>query len=185
MVLKVESPEILHKTEAGALRLDIHDDVALHLAYDEVLGNAREYAPSAELEGVLVQETVTGVVEVIVGVTQDPQLGPVLLFGLGGILVELMSDVSLRVCPVARWDAEQMVDEVRGSRLVKGYRGRPKADVSALVDTLMKLSDLATNLSDRIEEIDINPLSVLPEGQGVKALDALVTVRDVSPGTRE
>ena len=185
VVLKVESPEILHKTEAGALRLDIHDDVALRLAYDEVLGNAREYAPSAELEGVLVQETVTGGVEVIVGVTQDPQLGPVLLFGLGGILVELMSDVSLRVCPVARWDAEQMVDEVRGSRLVKGYRGRPKADVSALVDTLMKLSDLATNLSDRIEEIDINPLSVLPEGQGVKALDALVTVRDVSPGTRE
>ena len=185
VVLKVESPDILHKTEADALRLGIHDDTALRLAYGEVLRNAREYAPSAHLEGVLVQETVAGCVEVIVGVTQDPQLGPVLLFGLGGILVELMSDVALRVCPIARWDAEQMVDEVRGSRLLKGYRGRPRADIPALLDTLMKVSDLATNLSDRIEEIDINPLAVLREGQGVKALDALVTVRSVNPGSRE
>ena len=185
VVLKVESPDIPHKTEAGALRLDIQNDAVLHLAYDEVLRNAREYAPSAELTGVLVQETVSGVVEVIVGVTRDPQLGPVLLFGLGGILVELIRDVSMRVCPIALCDAEEMVDEVRGSRLLKGYRGSPGADIPALLDTLINVSDLATSLSDRVEEIDINPLAVLPEGQGVKALDALVTIKQLSTESPE
>jgi acetyltransferase len=182
VVLKVESPDILHKTEAGALRLDIRDDGLLTAAYDDILRNAREHAPSAHIQGVLVQETVTGGTEVIVGVTQDPQLGPVLLYGLGGILVELMSDVALRICPIARWDAEQMIDEVKGSRLMLGFRGRPRGDIPALVDTLMKVSDLAVNLSDRVQEIDINPLSVLPEGEGVKALDALVTVKNPDGG---
>ena len=173
VVLKVDSPDILHKTEAGALKRDIYDDTALRLAYDEILRSAREYEPSAELRGVLVQEMVTGGIEVIVGVTQDPQLGPVLLYGLGGTLVELMNDFALRLCPITRWDAEQMIDEVKGSRLLKGYRGRSMADTSALVDTLLKVSDLAVNLNDRVNEIDINPLAVLPEGKGVKALDAL------------
>ena len=177
VVLKVESPDVLHKTEAGALRLDIHADGPLRIAYDEILRNAREYAPSAHIQGILVQETVTGGTEVIVGVTRDPQLGPVLLYGLGGILVELMSDVALRVCPIARWDAEEMIDEVKGSRLMMGFRGWPKGDIPALVDTLMKVSDLAVNLGDRVQDIDINPLAVLPEGQGVKALDALVTIK--------
>ena len=177
VVLKVDSPDILHKTEAGALRLDIRDDRMLGPAYDDILRNARKYAPSAYIPGVLVQETVAGGTEVIVGVTRDPQLGPVLLYGTGGILVELMNDVALRICPIARWDAEEMIDEVKGSRLMLGFRGRPKGDIPALVDTLMKVSDLAVNLSDRVHEIDINPLAVLPEGEGVKALDALVTVQ--------
>ncbi len=185
VVLKVESPDILHKTEAGALRLDIRDAEMLRLAYDEILRNAREYAPSADLRGVLVQETVRGGVEVIVGVTQDPQLGPVLLYGLGGVLVELMSDVAHRVCPITRWDAQEMVDEVKGSRLLKGFRGRRRGDISALLDTLMKLSDLAVNLRDRVQEIDINPLAVLPEGEGVKAVDALVTISNSSGRTTE
>ena len=185
VVLKVESPDILHKTEAGALRLDIRDAEMLRLAYDEILRNAREYAPSADLRGVLVQETVRGGVEVIVGVTQDPQLGPVLLYGLGGVLVELMSDVAHRVCPITRWDAQEMVDEVKGSRLLKGFRGRRWGDISALLDTLMKLSDLAVNLRDRVQEIDINPLAVLPEGEGVKAVDALVTISNSSGRTTE
>lgn len=183
VVLKVESPGILHKTEAGALKQDICDDTALRLAYDEVLRSAREYEPSAEIRGVLVQETVTGGIEVIVGVTRDPQLGPVLLYGLGGTLVELMNDFALRLCPITRWDAEQMIDELKGSRLLKGYRGRPIADTSALVDTLLKVSDLAVNLDDRVNEIDINPLAVLPEGKGVKALDALA-LPGSSHGTR-
>ena len=185
VVLKVESSDILHKTEAGALRVDIRDAEMLRLAYDEILSNAREYAPSADIDGVLVQESVTGGIEVIVGVTQDPQLGPVLLYGLGGILVELMSDVALRICPITRWDADEMVDEIRGSRLLKGFRGRRRGDISALTDTLMKVSDLAVNLVDRVEEIEINPLAVLPEGEGVKALDALITIRSSSRGTSE
>ena len=156
VVLKVESSDILHKTEAGALRVDIRDAEMLRLAYDEILRNAREYAPSAEIDGLLVQESVTGGIEVIVGVTHDPQLGPVLLYGLGGILVELMSDVALRICPITRWDAEEMVDEIKGSRLLKGFRGRRRNDISALTDTLMKVSDLVMNLADRVEAIEIN-----------------------------
>ena len=185
VVLKVDSPDILHKTEAGALRVDIHDAGQLRLAYDEVLRSSREYAPSADIEGVLVQEMVRSGVEVIVGVTRDPQMGPVLLYGLGGILVELMSEVALRICPISRWDAEEMVDEVKGSRLMKGFRGRPRGDVSALCDTLLRVSDVAVNLGARVEEIEINPLAVLPEGDGVKALDALVTIKHSGSGTGE
>ena len=182
VVLKVDSPDILHKTEAGGLKLDIVDPPALRSAYEEVLGSAREYDPSAEIHGVLVQETIDGGLEVIVGVTWDPQLGPVLLYGLGGTLVELMNDVALRICPITSWDAEQMINEVKGSRLLKGFRGQPKADIPALVDTLMKVSDLAVNQGDQVNEIDINPLMVLSEGKGVKALDALVTLRNTNLG---
>ena len=138
VVLKVESSSILHKTEAGALRTDIRDDGMLRLAYDEILRNAREYAASADLEGVLVQETVTGGVEVIVGVTQDPQLGPVLLYGLGGILVELMSDVSLRmgiIVNFSRGPAFRPHRDIRGiARLCTASPGsrpparRPRSD---------------------------------------------------------
>jgi acetyltransferase len=119
---------------------------------------------------------VRGGTEVIVGVNYDAQLGPVLLYGMGGVLVEVMRDIALRVCPVSRLDAEEMVAQVRGSRLLHGFRGQPKADVDALVDTLVSVSDLAVNLEGVIEELDINPLAVLPEGKGVRALDALVTL---------
>ena len=176
VVLKVDSPDILHKTEAGALRVGISDGTALRSAYQEILSNARSYAPSAHIAGVLVQETVVGGTEVIVGLTQDPQLGPVLLYGMGGIMVEIMRDVALRICPISRLDAQDMVDQVRGSRLLQGFRGQPRGDVDALIDMLINVSDLAVNLSGILEEVDINPLVVLPEGQGVKALDALITI---------
>ncbi len=177
VVAKVSSPDILHKTEAGALRVDLVDEGAVRAAYREVVGNAESYAPGARIDGVLVGEMVRGGTEVIVGVSYDPQIGPVLLFGMGGVLVEVMRDVALRVCPISRLDAEDMVAQVRGSRLLYGFRGQPKADVEALVDTLVCVSDLAVHLEGVIEELDINPLAVLPEGQGVRALDALVTLK--------
>ena len=177
VVAKVSSPDILHKTEAGALRVDLVDEGAVRAAYREVVGNAESYAPGARIDGVLVGEMVRGGTEVIVGVSYDPQIGPVLLFGMGGVLVEVMRDVALRVCPISRLDAEEMVAQVRGSRLLYGFRGQPKADVEALVDTLVCVSDLAVHLEGVIEELDINPLAVLPEGQGVRALDALVTLK--------
>ena len=176
VVIKVNSPDILHKTEAGALRVGLTNQDALRAAYGEVLANAEAYAPGARIDGVLIGEMVRDGTEVIVGVSYDAQLGPVLLFGMGGILVEVMRDVALRVCPVSRLDAEEMVAQVQGSRLLHGFRGRPKADVQALVDTLVRVSDLAVHLDGVIEELDINPLAVLPEGQGVRALDALVTL---------
>ena len=167
VVVKVSSPDILHKTEAGALKIGLADEDAIRKAYREVVANAESYASGARIEGALVGEMVRGGTEVIVGVSYDAQLGPVLLFGMGGVLVEVMRDVALRVCPISRLDAEEMVAQVRGSRLLHGFRGRPKADVEALVDTLVRVSDLAVHLEGVIEELDINPLAVLPEGQGV------------------
>ena len=123
----------------------------------------------------LVQEMVMGGVEVIVGLSQDPQFGPVLVFGLGGTLVELFDDVAMRVCPITEGDAWEMVREVKGYRLLTGFRGAPEADVGAVVATLMAISSLAQRYADRAPELDINPLMVLPNGQGVKAVDALLT----------
>ena len=138
------------------------------------MDNVAARAPEAEVKGVLVQEMVSGGVEVIVGTSYDSQLGPVLLYGLGGIFVEALRDVSLRLCPITRLDAAEMIAEVAGSRLLQGFRGSPKADVEALADALVRVSHMAAHLEGAIAELDINPLAVLPEGRGVKALDALV-----------
>ena len=124
------------------------------------------------------QEMVEGGTEVIVGVSRDPTFGPVLLFGLGGIFVEVYRDVAMRVCPITRGDALEMVQEVKGYRLLEGYRGRPPADLDAIVDVLMKTSTLAMQLGDRLVEMDINPLAALPPGSGAVALDALVILGD-------
>ncbi|MGE3537533.1 MAG: acetate--CoA ligase family protein [Candidatus Tectimicrobiota bacterium] len=174
VALKVDSPDILHKTEAGVVRLGLRDAEQVRSAYETVLANARAYAPGAAISGVLVQEMVADGIEVIVGVSYDPQLGPTLLFGTGGVMVEVYNDVALRRCPVTRSEAQAMVSAVKGSRLLRGFRGRPAADVEALVDVLVSISHLAAQLEGRLAELDINPLMVLPAGQGVKAVDALV-----------
>ena len=180
VVLKVDSPDILHKTEAGALRVGLNDEIEVRRAYGEILANTSAYDPDARVDGAIVGEMVSGGIEVIVGVSYDPQLGPVLLYGMGGVLVELMRDVALRVCPISAIDARQMIAQVRGSQLLRGFRGSPKSDIDALADILVRVSELAVHLEGTIAELDINPLAVLPEGQGVKALDALVTlVQDI------
>ena len=173
VVLKVESADILHKSEGGLVRVGISDEDELRAAYDTVISDAHTHFPSADVTGVLVQEMVEGGTEVIVGVSRDPQFGPVLLLGMGGIFVELYQDVALRVCPITRRDALEMIEEVKGARLLRGYRGRPGCDVDSLVEVLLRVSSLATSLQDELLELDINPLMVLPQGQGVKALDAL------------
>jgi acetyltransferase len=143
----------------------------------EILASAKASAPQARTTGVSVQEMVREGVEVIIGVTCDLQLGPVLLFGSGGVLVEVYNDVALRRCPITRAEAEAMIAEVKGAQLLQGFRGRPAADLAALADTLMRVSHLAMHLEGHLAELDINPLMVLPSGQGVKALDALVVFR--------
>ena len=180
VVLKVESPDILHKTEAGLVRVGIRSEDELHHAYDAIMSSVQDHFPSAKIMGMLVQEMVEGGTEVIVGVSRDPQFGPVLLFGMGGIFVEVYQDVALRVCPITRRDALEMVQEVKGARVLQGYRGQPPADVDALVDVLLQVSNLATALYEdgeaSLAELDINPLAVLPQGHGVKALDALAVM---------
>ena len=182
VVLKIESADILHKSEGGLVRVGISDEDELWTAYDTVISDVRNQFPAADVKGVLVQEMVEGGTEVIVGVSRDPQFGTVLLLGMGGIFVEVYRDVALRICPITRRDALEMIEEVKGARLLRGYRGRPRCDVDSLVEVLLRVSSLATSLQDELLELDINPLMVLPQGQGAKALDALAIMgRDSDP----
>jgi acyl-CoA synthetase (NDP forming) len=180
VVLKIESPEIPHKTEAGVVRLDVQNDGQLRQAYAEIQRNALVHAPQAHVLGVLVQEMVQGGTEVIVGLSQDPLFGPILLFGMGGILVEVYNDVAMRACPVSEGDAREMLQEVKGARLLQGFRGRSVGDVEALVQLLIQISELGVQCGGAIRELDLNPLLVLPRGQGVRAADALIVLADAA-----
>ena len=184
VVLKIDSPDILHKTEAGLVALDCGTAEAAEAEYHRILRQAKERHPEATVNGVLVQEMVTGsVAECIVGMKKDPQFGPTILFGLGGIFVEVFEDVALRVAPLTETDAATMVRETKGYKLLAGARGRPKADVAAIEDVLLKVSRLALDLETHLVEIDINPLMVGTEGRGVKAADALMLL-DYPEATR-
>jgi acyl-CoA synthetase (NDP forming) len=174
VAIKVQSPDIPHKTEARAVRLGIASDGELAFAYDGILANARAYNKSARIEGVLVQEMLKDGLEAILGVTNDPLFGPAVMFGLGGIFAEVLKDVSFRLAPVTPSVAREMVEEIAGYPVLAGARGRPRADVDALVDAIVHLSALAVDLKDRVGELDINPLFVFAEGRGVKAADALI-----------
>ncbi len=174
VAIKIDSPDILHKTEAGGLLLNIGNQEELKKAYNKVLENACNYNPKAHINGVLVQEMIKGGTEVIVGVNNDPQFGPIIMFGLGGIFVEILKDVSLRVAPLNREDALGMLKEIKGYKVLTGARGKAKADIDAIAEVLVNVSRLAIDLEDHIAELDINPLLVLPEGKGVCVADALV-----------
>jgi acyl-CoA synthetase (NDP forming) len=174
VAIKVQSPDISHKTEAKAVRLDIGSDGELAPAYDEVLANARAYKRDAVIEGVLVQEMVRGGVETILGITNDPLFGPAVMFGLGGIFAEVLKDVSFRLAPVTPAVAREMIEEIAGYPVLAGARGKARADVDALADAIARLSALAVDLKDHVAELDINPLFVFAGGKGVKAADALI-----------
>jgi acyl-CoA synthetase (NDP forming) len=174
VAIKIQSPDIPHKTEAKAVRLGITDDAALRAGYDEVVANAKAYKADAKIEGVLVQEMVEGGTEAILGVTNDPLFGPAVMFGLGGIFAEVLKDVSFRLAPVTPSIAREMIEEIKGYPVLTGARGKAPADVDALADAIVKLSALAIDLKDSLAELDINPLFVMEKGKGVKAADALI-----------
>jgi len=176
VALKIQSGEILHKTEAGGIRLALESDQEVRAAYHEVIANSKRSSPDAAVQGVLVQEMLEDGVEVIIGTTRDPVFGHVIMFGLGGIFVEALRDVSFRVAPVTRRDAEEMVREIKGFRILQGMRGKPPADVDAIVEAILRVSQLVTDYPDDIEELDINPLVVFEEG--AKAVDALLARRE-------
>ena len=171
VVLKADVTGMPHKTEAGLVKLGLDDEAAVRAAYDEVTSNAAN--AGAGMNGVLVQEMVADAVEVIVGVSYDSQLGATILFGSGGVMVEVYNDISLRLCPIDESDALEMIAEVKGARLLEGFRGQPAADIAALADTLVRVSQLGAQLEGSLAELDINPLMVLPTGQGVRAADAV------------
>ena len=175
VVAKILSPYIQHKTEVHGVRVGLDDSAAVVTAFGELMESARRHQPTARLDGVVVQEMITSdAVEVIVGVLRDPDFGPVMVFGSGGILVELLEDSTLCLPPIGHEEAMEMIHETRAARLLHGVRERPATDLEALADTLVRLSQLAVDLGDVIEALDINPLMVLPNGQGVRAVDALV-----------
>jgi len=181
VALKVDSPQILHKTDARAIRLNLCNEDEMISAYHQIITNSKKYDPKAEIRGVLVQEMIADGREVIVGLSRDPQFGLTLVFGLGGVFVEVLKDVSIRPAPITRFDAEEMIRETRGYKILDAFRGRPEADKQAIIDTLLKLSNLSTDLGEDISEIDINPLIVLEKGEGVKAADALIVLRENRP----
>lgn len=177
VVMKIESPDILHKTEAGGVRVGISCREEVLQAYEEILRNAKAYRPDARINGVLVQEMLKSGLELIVGVNNDARLGPSVLLGLGGIFTEIFRDTALYPAPLNRWEALRMIDALRGKPLLYGYRGGAELDVDALAELLVKVGRLAVEKKDSLEEMDLNPVFVYPKGEGVKAADALIVYR--------
>ena len=178
VVLKGDVSNMHHKTEAGLVKLDLRDEIAVRAAYDQIISNAANAGAVGDgINGVSVQEMVLDGIEVIVGLSYDSQLGATILFGTGGVMVEVYNDVALRLCPIDESDALEMIHEVKGARLLEGFRGRPAADIDALIETLVQVSNLGSQLEGSLAELDINPLMVLPAGQGVKAADAVAVFR--------
>lgn len=163
VVLKVSSADITHKSDAGGVKVNLANRAAVQAAYDDILNSARRIFPDAGIEGVSVQGMARPGIEVIMGMTRDAKFGPVLMFGLGGILVEVLKDVSFRVAPLEKNDAAEMIGEIQGRRLLEGYRGQDAADKACLEDLLLKLSAFA-DARPEIAEIDINPVFAYKDG---------------------
>lgn len=177
VVMKIVSPEVLHKTDVGGVKLNLTSDAAVAQAFVDITSSVRRRLPNAWIAGVSVQEMVTGGRELIVGMNRDPQFGPLLMFGLGGIHVELLKDVSFRVAPLSQKDAVDMIREIRSYRLLSGFRGSEPADEQAIVSALLTISRLALDFP-QIQELDINPILVLPKGKGLRAIDSRMTVSE-------
>jgi acyl-CoA synthetase (NDP forming) len=175
VAVKLASRQILHKTELGAVFLQLPDETAVRHAFDSIRSRLVQEGRLEAMEGVLVQPMVTDGVEVIVGVTQDPLFGPLIAFGLGGVHVEILGDVCFRVTPLTDRDAGEMVREIRGYRLLEGFRGHSPADVKAIEEVLLRLSLLVEEVPE-ISELDLNPVFALPPGQGCRIVDARIRV---------
>jgi len=175
VVLKVVSPDIAHKSDVGGVKLNLNDRDAVGAAYDEILANSKAAVPNARIKGVAVQHMAPQGTEVIVGMTTDPQFGPVMMFGLGGIMVEVLKDVSFRLVPLAEKDATQMINEIKGRPILEGVRGQPAADIKALQSAILKVSKFV-EAHPEVQELDLNPMFAYPDG--AIAVDARIVVSD-------
>lgn len=174
VVLKIASEDIAHKTEIGGVALNLHTDEAVRQAYARLMANASQHAPQARLDGVLVAPMVKGGVELIAGVSRDPVFGPVVMVGIGGIHAEILKDVAVQVAPVSEDEAIEMLRGLKMFPLLDGARGQPKTDLAAAAYTVARLSEFACRHAENVAEIDMNPILVRPEGEGVLVLDALI-----------
>ena len=172
VVLKVASPDIPHKTEIGGVLLNLTTKEEVEESYQKLIINVQSNAPKAKIDGIIVAEMITGGIETVLGVTKDPVFGPTVMFGLGGVFVEVLKDVTFRVAPFGPEEAHRMIDEIRGRAVLDGARGAPPTDIDALANAISKLSIFAAENSDTIQTIDINPFLALPKG--AVAVDALI-----------
>ena len=167
VALKLASEHVVHKTDVGAVRLNLEDEDSVRRVFDEI--------KQEDMEGILVQRMIRRGVELMIGVTEDPLFGPLIAFGLGGIYVEILADVRFRVTPLTDQDAREMVREIRGYRLLQGYRGHPPADVKAIEEVLLRVSRMVEDIPE-IRELDLNPIFGLPPGEGCSVVDARIRV---------
>lgn len=175
VVLKIVSPDILHKSDVGGVRVGLANGSQVGKAYREIIAAAKQSNPRAHIEGIAVQRVVGAGVEVIIGVSKDPQFGPVIMFGLGGILVELLKDVSFRVVPLNRRDASEMIREVKSYPLLDGFRGQDPVNIPLLEEMILKVSDFAER-NPEIKELDLNPVIVGKDS--AVAVDARIVLEE-------
>ncbi|MGD8544679.1 MAG: acetate--CoA ligase family protein [Candidatus Bathyarchaeota archaeon] len=171
IVLKIVSPDIIHKSDVGGIILNVKDTNDVQKGYDQIIKNIKKHKSDAHIVGILVQEMVPQSTEVIVGATKDPQFGPTLMFGLGGIFVEILKDVTFRIAPITEDEAREMITEVKAYPLLTGYRNQPPADIEAIVKILLKTSNLIMK-HQVIKELDLNPVMVYEKG--AKTVDARI-----------
>jgi acetyl-CoA synthetase (ADP-forming) len=157
VVLKITSPDVVHKTDSGGVKLGLKNASEVKKAYDDILKSVKKKYPRALIHGISVQKMVPPGTEVIIGTSKDPQFGPVIMFGLGGVFVEVLKDVSFRVIPVGRRDAQEMIQEIKGFPLLRGFRGKEPANISALVGMILKISKWI-NENPQIREMELNPV---------------------------
>ncbi|MCH8201337.1 MAG: acetate--CoA ligase family protein [Chloroflexi bacterium] len=173
VVLKIVSPDVTHKSDVGGVKIGLEDEAAVRTAYDDIIAAVSDRQPKARIEGVAVQAMARPGTEVIVGMSKDPQFGPVLMFGLGGIFVEVLKDVSFRIVPLEERDAREMIDEIKGRAVLDGVRGGEPADIGALASLLLQLSAFA-EANPQVEELDLNPVFAYKDG--CIAVDARIVV---------
>lgn len=177
VVMKIVSPEILHKSDAGGVKVNIKDEAACREAYNTIIKNAKAYKADANIHGIAIQEMAPWGTETILGSTNDATFGPTIMFGLGGIFVEVLKDVTFRVAPIDNEQASEMFDEIRAAAILKGARGESPRDRKALADTVEKYSNMISDLEDEISESDANPVLVYEEGKGLKVVDARIILK--------
>jgi acyl-CoA synthetase (NDP forming) len=176
VVAKLASRGVQHKSDIGAVRLNLSSDSAVRRAYTDIMSCGRDAAGDGDIDGVLIQPMIAGGVETMIGISDDPLFGPLVAFGLGGVHVEILGDVRFRVGPLTDRDADELLHEIKGVRLLEGYRGHPPADLDALRELLLRISRLAVDVPE-IVELDLNPVLAMSPGHGCRIVDARIRVR--------
>jgi acetyltransferase len=175
--MKIVSPDILHKSDAGGVKVNITDEAGVRAAYNTIMANAKAYKADANIHGVAIQEMAPKGTEVILGSVNDPTFGPTVMFGLGGIFVEVLKDVTFRVAPVTEEQALEMFTEIRSAAILAGARGEAPRDRKALASVVKNFSTMILDMQDEIAETDANPILIYEEGKGLKVVDARIILK--------